>query len=105
MIATTNPETTMHKSNRLSPDQRYALGTWLATDAAIHIISGEGEHGSRELYRGKRTIRALLSRLTRERCHGDRWARADIYSHDGEFGAVGRDIQTGEQSIMPQLAD
>ncbi len=40
----------------------------------IWIVSGEGEIGSAELYTGKLTLRALRMRLTRERCHGDRWA-------------------------------
>ena len=44
----------------------------------IRIVSGEGEIGTREDYTGKRTLRALRSRLTKERCHGDRWAYAEI---------------------------
>ena len=43
----------------------------------IRIVSGEGAIGRSEAYTGKRTIRALKSRLTRERCNGDRWARAE----------------------------
>lgn len=43
----------------------------------IRIVSGEGTVGSSDVYTGKRTIRALKSRLTRERCNGDRWARAE----------------------------
>ena len=44
----------------------------------IYIVSGEGEIGSAEVYTGKLTVRALKSRLTRERCSGDRWARCDL---------------------------
>lgn len=40
----------------------------------ISIVSGEGEIGTEEEYTGKRTPRAIKARLTRERCHGDRWA-------------------------------
>jgi hypothetical protein len=44
----------------------------------IIILSGEGDEGRLVRYTGKRTERALKARLTRERCHGDRWARAFI---------------------------
>jgi hypothetical protein len=50
----------------------------LDLSARIIIHSGEGEDGSLEEYTGKRTERAIKLRLTRERCHGDRWARAWI---------------------------
>ena len=45
-------------------------------DAAeeIEILSGEGEVGTREDYDGARTVSAIKSRLTKERCNGDRWA-------------------------------
>jgi hypothetical protein len=49
----------------------------LDSNIAIRIVSGEGTVGSSDAYTGKRTIRALKSRLTRERCNGDRWARAE----------------------------
>lgn len=64
----------------------------------IYIVSGEGEQGSRELYTGKRTMRAIKSRLTKERCHGDRWARAEVYSHttDRDGIDVFVDAMTGE---------
>jgi len=39
------------------------------------IFAGEGERGTWERYYGSRTRRALRARLTRERCHGDRWAQ------------------------------
>ena len=47
----------------------------------IRIVSGEGTVGNSEVYSGTRTIRALKSRLTRERCNGDRWARAEALVH------------------------
>lgn len=40
----------------------------------LYILSGEGEMGTRQLYTGKRTIRAIKLALTKERCNGDRWA-------------------------------
>ena len=49
----------------------------LATSASIRIVSGEGTVGTAEAYTGKRTVHALKSRLTRECCNGDRWARAE----------------------------
>ena len=53
-----------------------------ALDSEIKIVSGEGTgNGHIELYTGKRTARAVLARLTRERCGGDRWAYATV---DGE---------------------
>ena len=47
----------------------------ITTAKALRIVSGGGEQGSSSPYTGKRTLRAVRSRLTRERCHGDRWAR------------------------------
>lgn len=53
----------------------------LDSNIAVRIVSGEGAVGGSEVYTGKRTIRALKSRLTRERCNGDRWARAEALVH------------------------
>jgi hypothetical protein len=50
----------------------------LATTATIRIVSGEGAVGTAEAYTGKRTVRALKARLTKECCNGDRWARAEV---------------------------
>jgi hypothetical protein len=44
-------------------------------EEAIYLISGEGENGTKELYTGARTQRAMRARLTKERCGGDRWAK------------------------------
>lgn len=49
----------------------------LKSNYEIRIVSGEGEEGTDEIYEGKRTLRALKSRLTKERCDGDRWAKAE----------------------------
>ena len=62
----------------------------------IRIASGEGAVGASEIYSGKRTIRAIKMRLTKERCGGDRWANAKVFSHSNEFGNVFVDIETGE---------
>lgn len=48
----------------------------------VLILSGEGEVGTYEKYEGKRTERALKSRLTKERCNGDRWAFAMVSAGD-----------------------
>lgn len=68
----------------------------LASAAPIHIISGEGDDGGREVYTGKRTILAIKRRLTRERCGGQRWAWAQIYAYEAVGGAVGIDPIDGE---------
>lgn len=44
----------------------------------IVIVSGEGEQGTKETYRGRHTVRAVWRRLTVERCDGDRWAHAVV---------------------------
>lgn len=72
----------------------------------IAIVSGEGEIGHAELYNGKKTARALKSRLTRERCNGDRWAKAIQYEGinkcDEPFGI---DLETGEPCSWPLNED
>jgi hypothetical protein len=63
----------------------------------IVIVSGEGTGpGTVEKYEGKRTLRAIKTRLTKERCGGDRWARAIVYSHESDWGPAGVDIIAGE---------
>ena len=62
----------------------------------IRIVSGEGEVGTIETYNGKRTLRAIKMRLTKERCGGDRWAKAKVFSHSNEYGDVFADVETGE---------
>lgn len=62
----------------------------------IRIVSGEGEVGTSEIYNGKRAIRAIKMRLTKERCGGDRWANAKVFSHSNDFCDVFVDVETGE---------
>lgn len=69
----------------------------LISNNEIVIISGEGENGGTETYNGKRTIRAIKMRLKKERCNGDRWAKALVFSHVGQYGLdVDMNIETGE---------
>jgi len=63
----------------------------IAGAVRIDIISGEGEQGHRDTYTGMRTALAIKRSLTRERCGGDRWARAVAIT---EAGAA-YDIETG----------
>lgn len=46
-------------------------------DEPLYIVSGEGEGGTAEEYDGAMNVRAIMSRLAKERCGGDRWARVD----------------------------
>lgn len=62
----------------------------------IRVVSGEGEVGTCEIYNGKRTIRAIKMRLTKERCGGDRRANAKVFSHSNNYGDVFVDVETGE---------
>jgi hypothetical protein len=71
----------------------------------IRIISGEGEIGTVKRYYGKRSERAIKLRLSRERCNGDRWARAIQYSHENEHGKVGIDLETGEYCTFPNIEE
>jgi hypothetical protein len=57
------------------------LEEYIKNAEEIEIVSGEGENGTVEDYEGKRTIRAIKMRLTKERCEGDRWAYVRV---DGE---------------------
>lgn len=52
----------------------------------IVILSGEGEIGTFELYTGKRTERALKTKLKEESCDGDRWVR--VFCSAGEDYAL-----------------
>ena len=71
------------------------------SDGQIAIVSGEYEFGTAVIYRGARTQRALRARLTRERCNGDRWARAIQYSHSNDWGDCGRDLETDALCVFP----
>lgn len=75
------------------------------TDNEIQILSGEGDYGNFELYTGKRTVRAIKLRLTKERCGGDRWARALIYCHDADGGYIYYNLETGDPKFLPDNFD
>ena len=63
----------------------------------VVIISGEV--GSIEPHTGRPTKRAVKVRLTRDRCRGDRWAKAIAFV-DGNEGV---DVETGEPVFwMPE---
>ena len=70
------------------------------TPAYIRIVSGEGETATVQTYTGKLTRRAIKARLTRERCNGDRWARAEVYSHTNEYGHVYIDLETNDYHLV-----
>lgn len=62
------------------------------------VFSGEDEIGSWE--KKVATKRGILRILSRERCGGNRWARAfgDIY--ETKIGMAGSDVETGEMKII-----
>ena len=64
----------------------------------IIITSGErdSDRGFVKTYTGKHTQRAIKAWLTKERCGGDRWASAKIYSHESNAGEVFVNLETGE---------
>ena len=49
-----------------------------ATFSGVVIFSGEGERGTYRSWPGSHTESRIKARLTRERSHGDRWARAFV---------------------------
>jgi hypothetical protein len=60
----------------------------------IRIISGEGTGpGQIKVFLGVRTVRAIKCALTRERCKGDRWARAEIYVGENDYGDIYMDLK------------
>jgi hypothetical protein len=66
----------------------------------IKIISGEGERGVIEDYDDERSIAALKDRLDEERCGGDRWAKALVYSYEAKGGKVYVNVETGEECFL-----
>lgn len=71
--------------------------TKLIETNTVTIIAGEGVGGgTAKTFNGARTLRAIKMRLKKERCNGDRWAFAHVYSHTNEYCAVFVDIETGE---------
>lgn len=74
-----------------------AIADAILAGGDILIVSGEGEQGTVEEYDGARTLPAIRQRLGKERCHGARWARAQILSHTGAGDLpVYIDAETGE---------
>jgi hypothetical protein len=71
------------------------------SDEKIVIVSGEGENVHIEEYKGKKTPHAIKIRLTKERCNGDRWARAIQYMWTNDNGRVGQNMETGELCVFP----
>lgn len=64
------------------------LSEMLKSDKVL-IFAGEGVVARPPVvYEGKRTARAIKRRLTQERCNGDRWAKAAVYSHTNDYGDV-----------------
>lgn len=63
----------------------------------IIITSGEGIIATTEAYNGERTLKAIKKRLAEERCSGQRWARASVFSHRTVDGrGIFIDIENGE---------
>ena len=70
-----------------------------APHCRIFIDSGEVENFHREIYTGKRSQRAIKARLTRERCNGQRWARAMMcMDYENEAGSVFMNMETGSKT-------
>ena len=59
-----------------------------ASNGNLKIVSGEGENGTTEDYKGAQTVRAIKARLTKERCGDDRWARIDTYEDHALSGVI-----------------
>lgn len=67
---------------------------------AMQVIAGEGTGPSDPTpYTGKRTDRAINSRITHEASHGDRWAWCEVYSHETKCDQrAWMNVTTGELS-------
>ena len=67
------------------------------------LVSGEGDNGTWD--RVETTPRGIKMRLTRERCGGDRWARAYELPYETADGCVaGYDVEDGLPSTLPEEA-
>lgn len=78
--------------------EKYALEL-IAKGNKIAIASGEGDRGGYTEYTGKRTERALKTYLTKEKCHGDRWAKAYVFTGENNiYGDVYINIENCEEA-------
>ena len=66
------------------------MKTLIKQAQTILIFSGEGSRGTFTTFTGKKSIRAIKSKLTKERCGGDRWAKVYISGHDRAFLELGQ---------------
>lgn len=62
----------------------------------IYIVSGEGEVGTSHAYTGTRSMRAIRCAIMKERCGGDRWAKAIVLSHMNGGCPVYINFENGE---------
>lgn len=69
-----------------------------ADKKVYYIISGEGTVGT--WTRKIATESGIMRALSRERCGGDRWARAYGDIRKTAHGKVGYDIETGEERFV-----
>lgn len=69
------------------------------------ILSGEGERGVCQRHTGRATLRAVNRRLNKERCGGDRWARAFLPAgpeyEDGAYIEIDQDGNFLDFSPIP----
>jgi hypothetical protein len=68
----------------------------------IVLVSGAGAGGGEsKKYTGKRTIRAIRAKITRETDHGDRWAYALVFAHLNQRGeGVWINVLSGEYAFL-----
>ena len=64
----------------------------------IEIVSGEGEQGTVVQYTGKQSSRAIKSRITRERCNGDRWAFCKIDGRVTDYDDIDKMLGTNNDN-------
>jgi hypothetical protein len=71
-------------------------GTRGAIHTGVVIFSGEGEIGTYRAWPGEHSESRIKARLTRERSHGDRWARAYVPASDDYAPGTYREILGGD---------
>jgi len=70
------------------------------TNQKIIIVSGEGQIGSIEIFKGKKTKKAINRKLNQERCGGDRWAKVYQYLHDTSEESVWKNLENNELKLF-----